>query len=294
MDKELDQLDIPMVSVLMTAYNREDFIAEAIESVLASTFTNFELIIVDDGSIDNTVSIAKKFAGQDSRIKVYVNPQNLGQFQNRNIAAGYAKGKYLKYLDSDDKILDFGLAYCVDAMEKFPEAGLGTYNMQETNNPDFSYWSSEKIVREHFFVKQQLSVGPTGTIINRIKFEEIGRFDTRFGVPSDMFFNIKMAARFPVVLLPKLFVYYRRHEGQEINNRMDYLKFGHLYFKELLINVPLPLQKKEIKFLYRKMNKRHAVNLTKYFLKTKSIKKVSTVMKETYFSLFDLITSFFK
>ena len=63
----------PLVSVLMTAYNRELLIAEAIDSVLASTYQNFELIISDDASSDNTFKIANEFAARDSRIKIWVN-----------------------------------------------------------------------------------------------------------------------------------------------------------------------------------------------------------------------------
>ena len=80
----------PLVSLLMTAFNREKYIAEAIESVLASTYTNFELIVVDDCSKDATVEIARKYEKQDERIKVYINEINLGQFPNRNKAAEYA------------------------------------------------------------------------------------------------------------------------------------------------------------------------------------------------------------
>src|SRR5258705_9727856 len=95
----------PFVSVLMTAYNREKYIGEAIKSVLASGYTNFELIIVDDCSGDNTVTIAKTFEQRDARIKVYVNEKNLGDYPNRNKAAGYENGEFIMYLDSDDPIL---------------------------------------------------------------------------------------------------------------------------------------------------------------------------------------------
>ena len=283
----------PLVSVLMTAYNRENYISEAIESVLSSTYKNFELIIVDDCSNDKTVSIAKAFERIDSRVKLYINEKNLGQFPNRNKAASYAKGKYIKYLDSDDKILDYGLAYCVEQMEKYPEAGLGMYDLYERKESLSTCWSSEEIIREHFFVRQQLSIGPSGTIIRRDIFEETGKFDTRFGVPSDMFFNIRLASFYPIVLLPLPCVYYRRHDGQEINNRMDYLKFGYLYFKELLTKVKLPLKKNEIKYLYQKMNKRHSVNLSKYLLKTRNLSVTLKVMKETDFSALDYLVSFF-
>ena len=92
----------PLVSVLMTAYNREKYIGLAIESILESTYSFFELIIVDDFSRDKTLSIAKSYEKIDSRIKVYQNSQNLGDYFNRNQVAKFAVGKYLKYIDADD------------------------------------------------------------------------------------------------------------------------------------------------------------------------------------------------
>ena len=89
-------MNLPLVSILMTAYNREMFIAEAIESVLGSSYSNFELIIVDDCSVDETAKIARKYFETDQRIKLFVNETNQGQFKNRNIVASYASGKYLK------------------------------------------------------------------------------------------------------------------------------------------------------------------------------------------------------
>src|SRR5580700_5016235 len=90
----------PKVSVVVTAYNREKYIAHAIESVLAQTFTDFELIVVDDCSRDNTAAIARSYES-DPRVRVYVNERNLGQFPNRNRAATYARGEFLKPHDSD-------------------------------------------------------------------------------------------------------------------------------------------------------------------------------------------------
>src|SRR5450631_4104476 len=114
------QNETPLVSVLMTSYNHDEYIAEAIESVLNSTYTNFELIIVDDISKDNSVEIARSYELKDKRIRLFVNEKNLGDYPNRNRAASYAKGKYLKYVDCDDKLFDFSLQYCVQQMEKYP------------------------------------------------------------------------------------------------------------------------------------------------------------------------------
>jgi len=104
-------IDKPLVSILMVTYNHEKFISEFIESILASTYQNWELIIVDDGSIDSTVEIAKSYEEKDKRINVYINETNLGDYPNRNKAASYANGKYLKYLDTDDLIHPYRFEY---------------------------------------------------------------------------------------------------------------------------------------------------------------------------------------
>ena len=76
----------PLVSVLMTAYNRERYIAAALDSVLAQSFGDFELLVVDDCSTDATAAIARAYERRDSRVRVVVNERNLGQFGNRNVA----------------------------------------------------------------------------------------------------------------------------------------------------------------------------------------------------------------
>ena len=229
----------PMVSVLMTSYNREGYIAEAIESVLASTYENFELIIVDDASTDKTVEIAKRYEEKDNRIKVFENDKNIGQFCNRNKAAHYAKGKYVKYVDSDDRIYDWGLAYCVELMEKYPDAGMGIF--QASNKVDEEYLDSKKAVNKHFFENSFLNIGPSGTILRRISFEKEGYYKQDYGVPSDMYFNIKMASLFPVVMLKKEFFFYREHEGQEIKNRDSYLFYNYPFMRDIVQLPGLPV-----------------------------------------------------
>lgn len=166
-----------MVSVLMTAYNREKYIAEAIESVLASTFQDFELIIVDDYSNDKTVQIAKSYEARDCRIKVYINESNLGDYPNRNKAASYAKGKYLKYLDSDDIMYSHCLEVMVNAMEKFPNAAVGlTSNIKQFLFPYPHEFNPKEMLEAHFEKYGFLDVGPSGIIFKRDVFEKIGGF----------------------------------------------------------------------------------------------------------------------
>ena len=113
------------VSVLTTCYNREPFIGEAIESVLSSSFSDFEYIIVDDHSSDRSAEIARKYGKIDPRVKIYVNERNLGDYPNRSRAASLARGAYLKYVDSDDIIYPHGLQVMMECMRRFPAAGLG-------------------------------------------------------------------------------------------------------------------------------------------------------------------------
>ena len=133
----------PLVSVLMTVYNRDKYIAEAIESVINSTYQNWELIITDNCSTDNSFNIAKQYEAQNDKIKLYLNETNLGQFPNRNRAATYAKGKYIKYLDSDDIIYPHGLETMVNAMEQFPEAGMG-FSFYSITDKKFPFYFNQK------------------------------------------------------------------------------------------------------------------------------------------------------
>src|SRR5512147_3147729 len=86
----------PLVSVVITSYNREDFLAESIQSVLHQTFGDFELIVCDDASIDLSAAIAEQFAEGDARVRVVRNPTNVGDYPNRNRAAEFVRGRYLK------------------------------------------------------------------------------------------------------------------------------------------------------------------------------------------------------
>ena len=94
----------PRVSVLVTVYNREAFLRATLQSILESSFGDFEVLVVDDCSTDSSLKIAHEIAQTDSRIKVCANEKNLGDYGNRMHVAALACGTYLKYVDSDDLI----------------------------------------------------------------------------------------------------------------------------------------------------------------------------------------------
>lgn len=271
----------PLVSVLMTCYNREKFIAEAIQSVLNSTYTNFELIIVDDSSTDNTFSIAKSYQQKDGRIKLFLNENNLGQFQNRNKAAEYAVGEFLMNVDSDDTIYVDGIEKCIDAMLSFPESSFGSYLYGIRK--DAFVLESKIAIKKHFFENAFLVIGPGGTIIRRSFFNEINRYPVIYEAAGDMYFNLKATCFSPIVLLPFEFMFYRRHEGQEINNSYSYLIYNYKYLKDALAELPLQLNKKEVGWLNNKNNRRFLVNITKFFLKTFDYIRIREALRKTGF-----------
>lgn len=92
----------PVVSVIMPAYNAQQSIAQSIESVIAQTYENWELIVVDDCSKDNTSEIVRRYADADRRVHLYPNQTNLGAAGSRNEAFRHCSGEYIAFLDSDD------------------------------------------------------------------------------------------------------------------------------------------------------------------------------------------------
>jgi glycosyltransferase involved in cell wall biosynthesis len=216
----------PLVSVLMTSYNREKYIAEAIESVLASSYKNFELIIVDDCSSDGTIEISKKYQQQDSRVHIYVNEKNLGDYPNRNKAASYAKGKYLKYVDADDYIYPAGLELLIQMMEKFPNAGWGLCSLEQYIKRPFPFELTPREAYEYnYFGPGLFHKAPLSSIVNRKVFEQSGGFSS-IRMAGDFEMWHRLAQQHNVVLMPDGIVWYREHDAQEIN---DYFKFGLSY-----------------------------------------------------------------
>jgi glycosyltransferase involved in cell wall biosynthesis len=191
----------PTVSVLTTCYNREAYLGHAIESVLSSSFTDLEYIVVDDASSDRSVEIAREYAKSDTRVKVFVNESNLGDYLNRNRAASLARGTYLKYVDSDDLISPHGLQVMVDCMRAFPEAALGLSCTQDPKRVFPFCLNPEEAYARHFFGPGLFSHPPLSAIIRRDCFEKVGGFSGRRYV-GDIELWLTLARHFSVVLMP--------------------------------------------------------------------------------------------
>ncbi|MDB3934518.1 glycosyltransferase [Flavobacteriaceae bacterium] len=258
------------VSILTTVYNREKYIAACIDSVLASSFQDWELIIVDDVSTDTSLAIAKSYEKKDARIKVYVNQTNLGDYPNRNKAASYAKGKYLKYLDADDVIYPHGLEIMVLTMEQFPEAALGiSQKVVEDVKPYPFIMQPKETFKREFLMRGVLGLGPTGTIIRRDAFETLGGFTgTRYIGDTELWY--KIALTYPVVKMEDNLIFWRQHDDQEITKGQDSffylenafkLKFNTLQKKEL------PLEALERQMALKKLTHRFSRDIARLILK---------------------------
>lgn len=236
----------PLVSVLMTSYNREKYLEQAIDSVLKSTYKNLELIIVDDRSKDRTVEIAKSFAAKDNRVKVYINDQNLGDYPNRNKAASYAKGKYIKYVDADDMINPDCLEVMIGMMEEFPEAGYGICPAEKDKDREFPYALEPVEAYTYHYFKNigVFSRSPLCAIIKRKAFEHVGGFSGRRMVGDSEMWH-KLSIQFSVVIMPQGLVWYRKHDEQEQKHTkfffLDYLTVAE---ENVILSALAPNQKK--------------------------------------------------
>jgi len=260
----------PKISILTTVYNREKYLVACMDSVLASSYQDWELIIVDDVSTDTSLAIAKSYEKKDARIKVYVNDKNLGDYPNRNKAASYAKGKYIKYLDADDLIYPRGLEVMVHAMEQFPEAGLGiSQKVVEDEKPYPFLMQPKETFKREFLMRGVLGLGPTGTIIRRDVFKKLGGFTgTRYIGDTELWY--KIALTYPVVKIEDDLIFWRQHDDQEITKGQESffylentfkLKFNTLYKKELPLGAP------ERQAALKKLTHRFSRNIARLFLK---------------------------
>jgi hypothetical protein len=204
----------PLVSVLLTVYNREQYLAESIESVLGQSCGDFELIIVDDCSTDASVDIARGYERRDRRIRIVVNERNYGQFPNRNRAASFASAPLLKFHDSDDVMYSHCLAVMVSALQKESRAAFGLSNGSAwPGGPVPMLLTPQQAYQREFLGFGLFMCGPSGALFRTAAFRELGGFED-FGTPSDTIFWIRACKRYAVLLLPGDLFYYREHGGQ--------------------------------------------------------------------------------
>lgn len=155
------QVNIPLVSIIMPCYNSSKTVSKAIKSVIEQTYTNWELLITDDCSKDQSREIIKSYSDKDNRIKLYTLEENMGVANARNNSMADAKGTYIAFLDSDDKWHSEKLEIQIN------------YMLQ--NNIDFSYTAYKKINNEDIIISDKIKVRETGIAYkDLLKHNEMG------------------------------------------------------------------------------------------------------------------------
>lgn len=250
----------PLVSVIVIFYNASRFLQEAIESVLAQAYQDWELLLVDDGSTDVSAAIAKGFAKQipeKVRYLQHANHGNRGKSASRNLGIQCSNGVYIAFLDADDVWLPNKLQQQVAILEARPEAGMVYclseywYRWEEDSSDapaDFVHAlgvSANSLIRppdlfNPFFLQQKAAIpNPTSILIRREVVEKLGGFEEVFhgvfNIYEDQAFLAKVILATPVIAAAEVWDRYRQHpdsscsaaarDGTEFKARLFFLEW---------------------------------------------------------------------
>ena len=193
----------PMVSVVIPAYNCERFLAEAIESVLAQSYRPNEVIVVDDGSTDQSANIARSY----KEIQ-YIYQPNQGLAVTRNRGLAIAQGEFIAFLDADDVWLPNKLKVQVEHLTEHPDVGLNVCRIENFLDPGVSLPPGGGDVP---LMKEQINLGTM--VVRRDVFSRVGAFDPDYRLADD--FDWVARAKdlgIPVKILPDVLMRRRIHE----------------------------------------------------------------------------------
>ena len=209
----------PKISILMPTYNRASLIGETIESILKQTYENWELIIIDDGSEDNTEEVISRI--KDQRIRFYKAGRIAINGKIKNIGLEEADGDLVAFIDSDDLWAVTKLEKQVAALQEYPEAGFsltGGFNFKVINQPiDFFYKQRQGLRYGDIFVpifKSEISTTTPSLLFRRECLDTVGGFDETKPF-SDIDFILKLACHFKAVILYEPLLYRRLHEAND-------------------------------------------------------------------------------
>jgi glycosyltransferase involved in cell wall biosynthesis len=196
--------------VIIPVYNGELTIEETVKSVLNQSFVDFELIVINDGSVDSTLSILAQF--QDPRLRVYSYP-NAGLSASRNRGIERARGEFISFIDADDLWISDKLAAQLNALRENPEAAV-SYSWTDfiDGSGNSLGYGIHHTVNGYVFPDLLVSffVGSgSNALIRKEAFEEVGRFDETLTAAEDLDMFLRLAARYQFSAVPAPHVLYR-------------------------------------------------------------------------------------
>ena len=202
----------PKVSVFMPVYNAGIDLIEAVQSILDQTFTDFEFVIVNDGSTDNSIELLQQF--NDKRIRIINNDGNKGLIASLNIGLELCKGEYIVRMDQDDISLPTRIEKQVEFMDQHPEYGLiGSWFQDFGDNIESKlvcYSSDDTQIRIRHLYQTHIS-HPTALLRNSVIKEHNLKFDPAFVHGEDYEFWVRMSSYCKLSNIPELLVLKRDH-----------------------------------------------------------------------------------
>jgi glycosyltransferase involved in cell wall biosynthesis len=215
---------MPKVSVVLSSYNHAKYVAETIESVLSQTYQDFEFIITDDGSSDETVEVIKKFA--DPRIKLFCFSNNQGACVAMNNCIKEAKCEYIAVINSDDAWMPDKLEKQVNFLDRHPENGAvfgyAQFIDDEGNDLGYAHHYNRLFIQpnrtrfewlRHFFESGNCLCHPS-VLIRKQCYNEVGFYDERFAQLPDFDFWIRLCMKYDIFIMPENLVKFRLCQSQ--------------------------------------------------------------------------------
>lgn len=212
---------MPRVSVIIPAYNHAEFIGAAIDSVLAQTYRDFEIIVVNDGSSDDTEEVLRPYI-ERGQVR-YINQENQGVAAARNRGAAQAAGEYFAFLDDDDRWPPDKLEWQVAAMDSSNMVMVGGMNDAERLPAPLEVLAraQHQTLKTTDFFERNPFGSPGQTMIRRSAFESVGGFDTEVWGVDDHDLWIRLSCLGEIRKYWRLALFYRFHDA---NASLDYAR----------------------------------------------------------------------
>lgn len=233
---------MPKVSVVIPSYNAMTYLPKTIESVLKQTFTDYEVLIVNDGSSDHIVEWASQIT--DLRVKL-ISQENQGVSAARNTGIAQAQGQYIAFLDADDLWEPTKLEKQLSCLEANPSVGLvytWTALIDQFGQPTRRVWVShvEGNVWEQIVVDDMISNG-SSAMVRRRCFEAAGVFDPKISSSEDRDMWTRIAVHYPFAVVKEFLTLYRRHPHNTTNQRQKMIQDLRQVIEKSFESAPLEL-----------------------------------------------------
>ncbi len=233
--------ETPRISVIIPAYNSERYILRAVESVFDQTYKNWKIIVIDDGSTDNTRQVLEPYGD----VIQYVYQENQGAAIARNRACELARGEFLAFLDADDFFLPEKLAKQIACFEADHSLGMvqnGWLMVDETGKdiyPAMPWEDSPNLDLETFVLYK--SVRPSAIMLRREWWERLGGFDPRFPPTEDLDFALRLALKgCKCMWLKEILTCYRQHESNLMSGGPKVMKSMETVMEQFFARPDLP------------------------------------------------------